>query len=176
MLNRKELAKHFKSLKYKKGAEVGVHAGYYSRVLLDIIPDLELYMVDSWNKHEGRRRAYIEVQETFTPEKYPGAKIIKGNSTDVAKQIEDGSLDFVFIDAAHDYQSVKDDLNAWHKKVRKGGIMSGHDYYESRSGMLGVIKAVDEFVAEHGYNLQLTEWDKDAPYKDDKQPCWYFEV
>jgi predicted O-methyltransferase YrrM len=174
MLNRRELAKYFAKKGFTKGAEVGVHAGYYSRVLLDFIPGLTLYMVDSWSLHEGRRRAYEEVMEIF-PKLYPNAIICKGDSISLAETIPDESLDFVFIDADHSYQAVKKDIEAWFPKVKKGGIVSGHDYYQSRSGQLGVIKAVDEFVAKHKYTLQLTEWDKHAPHTDNKQPCWYFE-
>lgn len=173
MKNRTELAKHFAKLGFKKGAEVGVFAGYYSRVLLDTIPDLTLYMVDSWILEERRRQAYKEVMSVF-PAQYPKAVILKGNSLEIAKTIEPESLDFVFIDAAHDYKSVKNDLEAWVPKVKKGGIVSGHDYYRGSSGRMGVIEAVDEFVKANGFSLELTEWDKEAPHKDDKQPCWYF--
>lgn len=50
------------------------------------------------------------------------------------------SLDFIFIDADHTYESVSKDLRGWHPKIKIGGIIAGHDYnWDS------VKKAVDEF-------------------------------
>jgi predicted O-methyltransferase YrrM len=42
---------------------------------------------------------------------------------------EDESLDFVFIDADHEYQSVREDLSAWLPKLKWGGVLAGHDYH-----------------------------------------------
>ena len=53
--------------------------------------------------------------------------------------IDDKSIDFVYIDADHEYESVRKDIAAWHPKIRRGGIISGHDYSSS-----GVYKAVNE--------------------------------
>ena len=50
------------------------------------------------------------------------------NSYDAVRSIEEKEIDFVFIDAAHDYESVKKDILAWLPKVKKTGIIAGHDY------------------------------------------------
>ncbi len=62
------------------------------------------------------------------------------------------SMDFVYIDARHDYESVLEDLNAWFDKVKPGGIFAGHDYVDGMlaQGDFGVKSAVDEFFAESG--------------------------
>ena len=59
-------------------------------------------------------------------------------------------MDFVYIDARHDYESVLEDLNAWFHKVKPGGILAGHDYADGMlpQGDFGVKSAVDEFFAE----------------------------
>jgi predicted O-methyltransferase YrrM len=54
---------------------------------------------------------------------------IIAESTTAATMYQDNSLDFVFIDAAHDYDSVTADIKAWLPKVKVGGIISGHDYH-----------------------------------------------
>jgi SAM-dependent methyltransferase len=66
-------------------------------------------------------------------------------SVDAADGYMDGSLDFVFLDASHDYVSVKSDILAWKPKIKKGGIMAGHDY---REGWVGVDQAVNEIFGE----------------------------
>lgn len=63
-------------------------------------------------------------------------------------------MDFVFIDAAHDYESVKKDINAWLPKVKENGIIAGHDYEWCDD----VKKAVKEFFIENHINQQEGCW------------------
>ena len=170
--SRFELAQYFAELGFTKGAEIGVCYGYYSETLLNNIPGLELLCIDSWiiprwpSAKEGAVRR-------LSP--YPGATIIQKDSAEAAVDVLDESLDFVFIDAEHSYESVKRDIAVWAPKVRKGGIVSGHDYYVTRSGNTGVVDAVDEYVRENGYEIYLTEWNKsNNHHKDERQPSWYF--
>lgn len=87
---------------------------------------------------------------------------IKSTSLDAAKAIPDESIDFVFIDAAHDYDNVIADIHAWFPKVKKGGVIAGHDYPD----WAGVKKAVDEFfgkdiVAKYGSWIHQKSENKD---------------
>jgi predicted O-methyltransferase YrrM len=66
-------------------------------------------------------------------------------SWDAASQFEDKSLDFVFIDADHVYESVKRDIIAWLPKIKPGGIIAGHDYCDVHPG---VIQAVNEIFGK----------------------------
>lgn len=70
--------------------------------------------------------------------------VIKMDSVEASRLYKDETLDFIFIDASHDYESVKNDINAWYRKVKSGGILSGHDYNTFQS----VNKAVDEFFGD----------------------------
>jgi hypothetical protein len=54
-------------------------------------------------------------------------EIIQGDSAESAKIVKDKSLAFAWIDAAHDYESVKKDILAWQPKIKPGGILAGHD-------------------------------------------------
>ena len=177
MKNRTELARYFTTLGFKVGAEVGVFAGEYSRRLCQIIPDLQLFCIDPWKNMPER---YAEAQAKLAPY---NAKVIRKTSLDAVREFDDNCLDFVYIDGEHSYESVKEDIEAWTPKVRKGGIVAGHDYYYTRAGNIGVILTVNQYTKEHGYKLELTDWDiadmepeRTHHYKinDEQQPNWYF--
>ena len=72
-------------------------------------------------------------------------------SVDAAKLYEDESLDFVFIDGAHDYDNVKADILAWLPKVKSGKILCGHDWCWG-----GVRPAVEEILGRENEEIQLT--------------------
>lgn len=66
---------------------------------------------------------------------------IKATSENASTLYPNDSVDFVFIDGGHDYDCVKNDIKCWIPKIKKGGIMAGHDY----PMFGGVQQAVDEF-------------------------------
>src|SRR2546430_464414 len=118
MLNRYELAQHFKDLGFKKGAEIGVANGYFSSYLCNLIPDLYLLCVDDW-ANDRFAPTYNKAMRVLNG---LNVKIIRKESMEAAADIPDESLDFVYIDANHAYHYVKQDIREWTKKVRKGGI------------------------------------------------------
>lgn len=67
-------------------------------------------------------------------------QVIQDESMRAAARIADSSVDWVFIDALHDYGSVRDDIRAWAPKVKPGGLISGHDY--GRAGVTDAVLAV----------------------------------
>ena len=82
---------------------------------------------------------------------------IKGISWEAAKLYSDNSLDFVFIDAGHEYDSVIKDIKSWYPKVKTGGVIAGHDYTQPTCG---VKRAVDEF-----FNNKIKQ----------SEGCWIYE-
>lgn len=75
--------------------------------------------------------------------------IIKNDSINKSFSYNDGYFDIVYIDASHDYESVKNDIIAWLPKIKKGGIICGDDYI---NGWPEVIKAVDEIFSGQTIN------------------------
>lgn len=72
-------------------------------------------------------------------------KMFGGDSFDRIREFEDGSIDFAFIDANHTYEFVSKDIAAILPKMKKGGILAGHDYNLSHPG---VMQAVNEAFVE----------------------------
>ena len=116
---------------WSKGAEIGVLNGATTFHLLDRCPDLHLVAVDQWAMDNTVYGDLTDVGVEFV-KKARGAYegrccILLGHSASMANNVEDGSLDFVFIDADHSYESALADIKAWAPKVRPGGAVMGHD-------------------------------------------------
>jgi len=132
------LMKLYSDLGFKKGAEIGVCRGWYSMILCDRIPGLHLYCIDPWKSYPDYTENHHDqkgMDEYCSATKHRMRKrnctIIRKTSMEAVKDFEDGSLDFVFIDGNHSFEYVTEDIAAWSKKVRVGGIVSGHDYFNS---------------------------------------------
>lgn len=154
----------FNELGFKTGAEIGVLNGLYSKWLVVKIKGLKLYCIDAWTFY----KEYSELRDQQTMDSlYERAKarlakfnveFIKKFSMDAVGDFKDESLDFVYIDANHSFPYVMNDITEWSKKVRRGGIVAGHDYSPY---MFEVKKAVDIWTAENNIKLWfLTEKDK----------------
>lgn len=147
-VKRETLGELFKELGFNKGAEVGTEKGIFAEVLLKANPELELYCIDAWKAYDGYRDFVFQTTlDGFEPEARErlapyNVHILKGWSMDKVKEIEDESLDFVYIDGNHDFSHVTEDITAWSKKVHKGGIIAGHDYIRLRTTNSCQVKAV----------------------------------
>lgn len=130
---------------WTRGAELGVDKGILFGMLLRDCPDLQLVGVDLFPNQERSHRAFqLEIA-------YRDRASLKVMATrDAAATIENGSLDFVFIDADHSDEAVTEDIALWRSKVRPGGWLGGHDY--SRK-FPGVIRGVDR-----AFGGQVQQW------------------
>lgn len=72
-------------------------------------------------------------------------RIVKGDSADSASAYLDGSVDLVFVDAAHDTASVVRDITAWLPKVKPGGIIAGDDLWWPDGAPDGVKRLSGDF-------------------------------
>ena len=158
------------------GVEVGVQLGEYSSTILKYWRGMHLISVDPWladdpgkyvdianvpqSQHELRYQATCAKLAPFGSR----SSIWRMTSLEAAPKIADYSLDFVYIDARHDYASAMEDLEAWYPKVRPGGIVAGHDYLDGHfaAGEFGVKSAVDEFFGTR--ELRVFQTLLDAPW------------
>ena len=132
--SRTALAQLFRDLGYRVGAEIGTLGGDYAKNLKKNNPDLILYCIDPWEIYDGiqyfdqnKLTKYYNLAMQQLNE-FKDVHIIKKKSMDAVKEFKDNSLDFVYIDANHELPFVIEDLFYWSKKVKPGGIISGHDY------------------------------------------------
>lgn len=130
---------HFGTVTPIIGVEIGVMGGGGSVAMLDRLPNLKLYSIDPWEHREGDGFE-ASFKQAVLDENYEIAKarcapygersvIIRKRSDDALIDIPD-FVDFVFIDGHHEYNQVLRDITNYMKRVRKGGIISGHDYVQ----------------------------------------------
>ena len=151
------------------GVEVGVFAGDLSVRLLAGKSDLKLFLVDPWCEYEAEGDAHALKPQRMHDAAYEMTKarvetfgktrshIMRMSSADAAIGWADGVFDFVFIDANHDYDAVRDDIEAWAPKVRRGGWLCGHDFENVEYPFPGVEQAVREWCNFEGRPFELDD-------------------
>lgn len=162
------------------GAEIGVQEGHFSHHILTYWGGKQLISIDAWEHFDEDEYLDIaNVGQEIQDEKYrltqqrlavfgSRSEVWKCRSIEAASRIADYTLDFVYLDARHDYAAVLEDLTAWVPKVRPGGLIAGHDYLDGHlpEGEFGVKRAVDEYFAKMQSTIHSTMFDE--PWK-----TWY---
>jgi hypothetical protein len=169
-----------------RGVEIGVKTGVYSDELLSNWHGQELVSIDPWlsadpdeyvdrsNVSQDEFEQYYQQTRERLGKHGSRSTIWRLTSVEAAPKIPDHELDFVYIDARHDYDSVLEDLEAWCAKVKPGGILAGHDYVDGDlpQGEFYVKSAVDEFFGARGIHVHSTE----GPSVVEMFPTWIVEV
>lgn len=174
---REDLALLFCELGFLRGVEVGVEQGKYSEVLCRNNPGLRLDCVDSWKAYDGYREHVSQdkidnfLAITRQRLKPYDCKIVIAESLKAAQRYQDGELDFVYIDANHEFVHVVQDIAAWSKKVRLGGIVSGHDFVRDKNRKY--INHVKDVVPAWAYSHAIRPW---FVLTGDKSPSWFWVV
>lgn len=146
-LDRKRLVQLFGEWGLTTGAEIGVDGGTFSEYMFKAIPGLDLIGVDPWERDRRKKR------QAENALKGKAWRQFHMTSAEASRVVGDAvSLDFVYIDGCHWFDHVMQDLILWARKVRKGGIVAGHDYYRFRRA--GVVQAVDAYTHAHA----IHEW------------------
>lgn len=175
---RKELYELFSDLGYKVGAEIGVQRGRNAMVMFETIPDLKLYLIEPYKNHPNanvqwrdhvhekvRKQAHKKIKGKYN------AVWLEGFSEDVHMNVPNGSLDFVYIDGMHTYEFCMLDLIIWSRKVKIGGIVSGHDY-NSNKPEYAVNKVLEHYAGHYDISpIFLTDRKKK---KGDTTSSWFY--
>jgi len=138
--------------------EIGVDYGLNSKTMLKLLPIKKLYLVDPYDKTmdsvsgDDRFKSAQKYLKKFNKK----IEFIRKTSEEAIWDIPD-DVDFVYLDGSHEYEYVKKDIELYYQKVKKGGIIGGHDFWGSQTG---VCKAVVEFVNKNNIKLhgELTDW------------------
>jgi len=130
------------------GAEVGVWKGKNAKGILKLLSISKLYLIDSYELHDDCKLTIEGGEGELTAKKrlkkWSNKLIwIKKLSSNAFNNLPN-NLDFIYIDADHNYKTVIQDMGNYFPKVREGGVLAGHDIH-----MEGVTKAFIEFVTKH---------------------------
>jgi hypothetical protein len=151
------------------GLEIGVRHGDFSKQVLSRWTGCSHYiLVDPWEHYAGYKTDGANAAQSLQDTKYSfvrknivenpqfGGKVsmLRMFSHEASKRIPDNSLSFVYVDGNHYYEYVKNDLNDFWSKLAPGGVMAGHDFTDAYDK--GVKRAVNEFVAQKGVKLFIT--------------------
>lgn len=182
-MTRSGLYRYFAELGFKTGCEVGVQRGRNAKIMFDNISGLELFLVDAYADHPSNRRKWGEKAhrkfKRMAKKRLESNNVhwLEGFSENVVHEVPDGLLDFVYIDGEHTYDFVMLDIILWSRKVRRGGIISGHDF-EFRDRKLKNNAKVAEAVTDYTGRYRISPvyiTDKSVnELPGDKNPSWYF--
>ena len=162
-MNRAGLYKYFASLGFKVGAEIGVQRGRNAWVMLENIPELKLFLVDPYKDNPDTQRQWGQKTHNkaykIANNRLIGRNVefIRDYGLNASLKVSDNSLDFVYIDGDHSYDYVMMDIQIWSRKVRKGGIVSGHDYHFVKSDKFKVEDAVNDYARAHNITVYITD-------------------
>jgi len=174
---RSDLCRLFADRGFRSGAEIGVWTGKFSKAICEAVPGVHLLCVDPWSYradyHEKKNdvmrlgSAYAEARERL---RSFNCELMRMTSLEAVVRVPDRSLDFVYIDANHAREHVLADLSAWSHKVRRGGVVSGHDFHTSPTRpWIEVEAAVRDFATS---NL-IGQW---FVLAGDKSPSFFWVV
>jgi predicted O-methyltransferase YrrM len=129
--------------------EVGSWMGRSTTALAVNTPGM-VWAIDTWEGSEELKPLLADkpsnwLFETFKANLGSYCDVVvpmRMTSLEGAKTLSDRKFDMIFIDASHDYESVRADIEAWRPLCASGGLFCGHDY---ATAWPGVMQAVDEF-------------------------------
>lgn len=146
-------------VKYVGAVEIGVDRAEFAQGFLSRWYGEDYFGVDDYAPYPEmpwNREADFHMAVTRLERHARRAKLLRCTSEQAAKALEGygrREFDFVYVDGAHDYDSVIRDIATWWPRVREGGIFAGHDYDDEHKG---VRDAVDHFASEGGLTVYLT--------------------
>ena len=126
---------------------------------------IRFFAVDHWQGSPGetQHEQDADVREGRLYEMFLGniaalssyVEPIRDDTAASARHFEDGSVDFLYVDASHTYAGVLADLIAWFPKVKVGGLIAGDDWCFATKGEFEVRAAVLDFFGSEAAHLSI---------------------
>ncbi|NBW17391.1 MAG: class I SAM-dependent methyltransferase [Caulobacteraceae bacterium] len=137
-----------------KAVEIGSYSGEGTEVIakhfkevLAVDPWINGYDLNDVASHQCPMKFVFEAFQNRT--KGLGNVFFKrGKSLDALEFVRDESVDLVYVDGDHRYEAVVADIQGWKPKLRKGGVLAGHDW-----SFPAVQKALSETLGKVDYKL-----------------------
>jgi predicted O-methyltransferase YrrM len=139
---------------YTRFVEVGCKEGRTTAHILEHCPECHVIAIDPWAampdqsaKNGGETYEawdFQAIEADFWRRVEPWTARLtfhRKTSLEAADAVDDSSQDLIFIDAAHDYDSVVEDIAVWRPKARDGGIIAGHDFQHSFPSVMDAVAA-----------------------------------
>lgn len=134
--------------------EVGSYRGESAREWMKRVG--RLWCVDPWapfcdksNRVPSEVAEMVEVEAEFDAvlAEFDGRIVkVKSRSLDAVSRFAVQSVDVVYLDGLHDFESLRGDILAWRDVPKVGGLLAVHDF--GHPGFPGVARAVE--VCLHG--------------------------
>ena len=183
MVNKFKSGSHFVEI----GAWLGKSTSYMAVEIINSGKNIKFDVLDTWEGSKGGANdesLHSDLMKNLDDSLYNNflknidpvrnyINPIQAWSFDVVDKYNDKSLDFVFIDGAHDYESVKRDIIDWYPKVKDNGVIGGHDY--NIHDWPGVVQAVNEFFGEENVNNVKKDTWSWFVNKNDIEQTWILE-
>ena len=158
-VGRLDIIRWIKELDFKVGAEIGVDRANFSKLIVDQNDQVKLYGVDPYLKYIEYReyidqadmdRVYGLAKEKMAASVKDGQfEFIRKPSMEALKDFKDESLDFVYIDGNHEGDFPYQDISGWAKKVKKGGLVAGHDFVRIKVLNFTIKDALKRYAKEN---------------------------
>lgn len=185
-----------KSIFVEIGSWMGRSTSCLGQLIQESQKDIKVYAVDTFEGSEEHTDIVkdIENQSTSLLELFKTnisicdvsdiITAVPGKSLDIVSQFEDESIDFIFIDASHDYENVLADITAWYPKLKPGGLIAGDDYAPCWGG---VIQAVNEYFnnktvfflngnLNYDYSAKVWHWCHFKPSEEKKMNVTLYAI
>jgi predicted O-methyltransferase YrrM len=140
-----------------KIVEVGSWKGMTTSVLAKSAKDFNgnVYAIDHWkgqqnSPHHISQTKALDILTVFRDNMQilglDNVHPFVSSSLQAVELFKDDSIDLIFIDADHIYEFVKKDIQSWYSKVKKGGILCGHDCELKYTDAGKFTKVIDQHI------------------------------